>query len=120
MSPDPVALLKRYHAALNSYDAAVIAPMFAPDAVYVSPGINGRVTGRDAIMAAFNAYFAEFPDQRATTLTAERLSPNRVRAGWRLEATARSTGQRVTRQGVETMTFDDAGRIAEVVVEDQC
>lgn len=120
MSIDPVALVRRFHAALNSYDADVVTPMFAAGAVYVSPGVSGRVAGRDAIMAAFNSYFAEFPDQRSETLSIELLSPHQVRTAWRLEATARSTGQRITRQGAEVLTFDEQGRIVDVVVEDQC
>ena len=119
MSIDPVALVRRLHAAFNAYDRAEITPMFAPDAVYISRGINGRVTGRDAIISAFDAYFAEFPDQVGETLLVEQLSPNKVRAAWRLEATAKSSGQRVTRQGLETVTFDDEGRVTEVLVEDQ-
>lgn len=37
MSIDAVALVRRYHEALNRYDPAVVKPMFAADAVYVSP-----------------------------------------------------------------------------------
>ena len=60
-----MALLRRYHTALNAYDARTVAPMFAVDAVYVSPGVDGRIAGRDAIIAAFTRYFAEHPDQHA-------------------------------------------------------
>lgn len=120
MSIDPVALVRRLHSAFNAYDRAVITPMFAPDAVYISRGINGRVSGRDAILAAFDTYFAEFPDQVGETLSVEQLSPHKVRAAWRLQATARSSGQRVTREGLETVTYDDEGRIVEVLVEDTC
>ena len=119
MSIDPVALVERYHAALNAYHAAEVAAMFAPQAVYVSPGIKGRIEGRDAIIAAFSAYFAEHPDQRADDEQITRVGPHEARAVWRLQATARSTGQRVTRQGIETVRFDPDGLILGVEVEDR-
>ena len=118
MSFDPLVPLRRYHAALNAYDEAVVTPMFAPDAVYESPGVGGRIEGRDAIIRAFTAYFTEHPDQHAEDETVEVLSPRRVRFTWRLEATSRSTGKRVTRRGVETVTFDDEGLISHVEVRD--
>ncbi len=119
MTIGPVALLKRYHAALNAYDADTVTPMFAPGAVYVSPGVNGRIEGRDAIIAAFSAYFAEHPDQRAEDELIEQLSPFEVRAHWRLAATSASSGRHVERRGIETVTFDASGLIARVEVEDR-
>ena len=65
MPIDPVALVRRYHAALNGYDEKTVSQMFAPDAIYVSPGVNGRIEGREAIIAAFGTYFAEHADQHA-------------------------------------------------------
>ena len=118
MTIDPVALLKRYHAALNAYDAAVVKEMFAPDAIYVSPGVNGRIAGRDAIIAAFTAYFGEHPDQHAIDDEVTRVGADAVRSLWRLEATARSTGQRVSRRGTETVTFGADGLIRHVEVTD--
>ena len=115
---DPVALVRRYHDALNRYDPAVVTPMFAPDAVYVSPGVAGRIAGRDNIIAAFNAYFAEHPDQRAEDDEIVRTGPLSARARWRLEATAKSSGLAVRRAGTETVTFDAAGLILRVEVED--
>lgn len=119
MSIDPVALLKRYHAALNAYDAEEVAPMFAQGAIYVSPGVKGRIEGRDRIIAAFTAYFAEHPDQHAEDEEVSLVSPCEARAAWRLSATSASGGRPVTRRGVETIRFDHAGLIAMVEVEDQ-
>lgn len=119
MSIDPVALLQRYHAALNAYHAEEAAAMFAPQAVYVSPGVKGRIEGRDAIIAAFSAYFAEHPDQVAEDEQIRRVGPHEARAVWRLQATAQSSGQRVTRRGVETVRFDLDGLILGVEVEDR-
>lgn len=118
MSLDLIALTARYHAALNAYDEAVVKAMFAPDAVYISKGVNGRIEGRDAILAAFTAYFHEHPDQYAEDEGVEVLSPATVRFAWKLAATSRTTGKRVTRRGVETVTFDDAGLIRHVEVID--
>jgi len=118
MSLDPVALLRRYHDALNGYDAATVKAMFAEDAVYVSPGVKGRIAGRDAIIAAFTAYFAEHPDQAAIDEAVTLVAPDVVRSAWKLEATARSTGRRVTRRGTETISFDRQGLIRHVEVSD--
>lgn len=118
MTIDPVALLRRYHAALNDYDEPTVKAMFAADAIYVSPGVNGRIAGRDAIIAAFTGYFAEHPDQFAIDETVTRIAPDTVRSVWRLAATARSTGRRVARRGTETVTFDPSGLIAHVEVTD--
>ena len=98
MSIDPVALLRHYHAALQPYDAAMAAACFAPGAVYVSPGVNGKIEGRDAIIASFNAYFAQ-PVTGVLVMLA-------------------ATGQRIVRHGVETVQFDAAGLIIAVEVED--
>jgi uncharacterized protein (TIGR02246 family) len=119
MSLDAVALVRRYHAALDAYDAAVVGPMFAADAVYLSPGVNGRIEGREAIIAAFSAYFAEHPDQRAADDSIEQTGPREALAVWRLRATAASTGAPVTRQGIETVGFDAGGLIVRVEVEDR-
>lgn len=118
MSLDPVALLKRYHDALNAYDEPTVKPMFAADAVYVSPGVNGRIAGRDAIIAAFTSYFAEHPDQIAVDEAVTQVAPDAVRSVWKLEATSRSTGQRVARRGTETVTFGADGLIRHVEVTD--
>lgn len=119
MSLDPVALVMRYHDALNSYDEKTVAAMFSAAAVYVSPGVNGRLEGREAIIAAFSGYFAEHPDQRAVDDMIERIAPDSARSQWRLEATKRSSGEGIIRQGNETITFDTSGLILHVEVEDR-
>jgi uncharacterized protein (TIGR02246 family) len=119
MTLDPAGLLRRYHAALQPYAADVVAEMFADGAVYVSPGVNGRLEGRAAIMRAFNAYFAEHPDQQAVDEEVEVLGGRIVRSRWRLTATSAATGRAVERRGIETVTFDEEGRILKVEVEDR-
>jgi ketosteroid isomerase-like protein len=119
MSIDPVALVRRYHAALEAFDAAVVGPMFSDIAVYVSPGVGGRIGGRDAIMAAFAAYFAEHPEQRADDEEITQTGPREARALWRLRATPRAGGRPIDRRGIETVSFDAAGLILRVEVEDR-
>ena len=51
MANDPVSVVERYHAALNAFDPAVIAPLMAPEAEYHSPSV-GVIAGRDQIIAA--------------------------------------------------------------------
>ncbi|MBM3613749.1 MAG: DUF4440 domain-containing protein, partial [Alphaproteobacteria bacterium] len=46
MHDDPSDRLRRYHAALQPYRRALLEGMFAPDAVYVSAGVAGRIEGR--------------------------------------------------------------------------
>ena len=118
MGLDPVALVASYHKALNRYDAEEVRRFFAPDARYVSPGVNGAISGRDAIIAAFSAYFAEHPDQHAVDESIVVLSPRAARSVWRLAATSASTGEPYERRGTETVTFDEEGLIVSVVVED--
>jgi uncharacterized protein (TIGR02246 family) len=115
---DPASLLRRYHAALNLYDAEVVKAFFAPDAVYVSPGIGGSISGRDNIIAAFTAYFAEHPDQHAVDDWIETIGESVAQAGWQLEATSKSSGQVYARRGTETIRFDGNGLIVHVSVED--
>jgi uncharacterized protein (TIGR02246 family) len=115
---DPVALVQRYHAALNSYQAEEIAPMFTPDASYHSPGV-GVLHSRDVIIAAFSSYFAEHPDQQSLDDSLLQVGTHAARSEWRLTATSKSTGKPYRRSGAETVTFDATGLIVRVVVEDR-
>jgi ketosteroid isomerase-like protein len=117
MIKDPVKLIERYHAALNAFDFTAIEVMFAEDAEYHSPGIGG-LYGRHDIMAAMRAYFAEFTDQVASDDHVELIAPHTVRTQWRLQATTKSSGRLVKRQGTETITFNDKGLITLVEVQD--
>jgi hypothetical protein len=115
---DPARRVKRYHAALNHFDAAVITPMFAKEATYTSPSV-GVLRGRDAIIAAMHAYFSEFPDQVAEDETVELVAPNTVRCEWRLNATSSSTGRPSVRRGIETLVLSEDGLILSITVEDR-
>lgn len=117
MAKDPVQLAKTYHDALNAYDFDAVELMFAEDAEYHSSGIGG-LYGRAEIMKAMRAYFAEFSDQVSVDDSLEDLGDNRVRSHWRLDATAKSSGRKVARQGSETLHFTARGLIDLVEVED--
>jgi ketosteroid isomerase-like protein len=113
-----VARLISYHAALNDFDLEAVEGMFAVDAEYVSPGLNGAIQGRDAIMKAMREYFAEYSDQRAEDDEVVALAANVVQSHWRLRATASKTGKVLERRGQEVVTFNAAGLIARVEVFD--
>lgn len=119
MPPDPVKAVARYHAALDDRDFAAVEAMFAPDAEYVSPGVGGKLSGRDAILAAFRRYFAEYADQRSTDDEIEMLAADRVVARWRLDATSNVSGATSNRRGEEEVTFGADGRIRSIEVRDR-
>lgn len=117
MPKDPVSIVERYHAALNAFDPAVIAPLMAPEAEYHSPSV-GVIAGRDQIIAAMRGYFAEYGDQVATDDKVERVKPDVVRCVWHLKATAKSTGEPYERRGIEHITLTPDGLILRVEVQD--
>jgi hypothetical protein len=119
MPLDPVALVKRYHDALNHYDPAIMMLMFAESATYQSPGVGGLIIGRAGIIAAFNAYFAKYPDQVAEDESIVATGTHTARSDWRLKARSKSTGALCERKGRETIVFNDEGRILRVEVEDR-
>ncbi len=115
---NPAALLAEYTAALNRYDLGAVENMFAENAVYVSPGLNGEVTGRTAIMQAFRAYFADHTDQVNVDWNVKVIGNKKIQSDWSLTATKVHTGEAVSRQGSQVMTFDGEDRIARVQVLD--
>ncbi|MBZ0260146.1 MAG: nuclear transport factor 2 family protein [Hyphomicrobiales bacterium] len=117
MSKDLLKLAERYYAALKEFDYAALEKIFAEDAEYHSSGIGG-LYGRPAIIEAMKAYFHEFSDQVSTNDSIEVISPSSVRTHWRLHATTKSSGRKVTRQGVETIHFNPKGLITTVEVKD--
>lgn len=117
MSPDPLVLTVRYHAAINALDFTAIKDAFAEDARYTSNGI-GALVGRAAILSAFRDYFDIYPDQIARDSLIETLSPASARTRWHLEATNARTGKRIERSGIELLQFDARGRIVAIEVFD--
>ena len=117
MTHDPAKTLARFHEVTNAQDFAAIEAMFAPDVVYISQGVGGRIEGREAVMAAFRTYFEEYPDQEAEDKKLEALSPDRARSEWSLTGTSTKTGVWRERHGAETITIDGNGLIIRVDVE---
>jgi len=117
MALDPVEEIKRFHGAINALDFDAIESYFAEDATYVSNGV-GSLSGRADIMVAFRKYFDDYPDQTATDTLVEKLSPTAGRAVWSVRATHSKTGKPLVREGEETITFNEDGRIARVEVID--
>lgn len=117
MAKDFIKLATRYHEALNKFDFAAVESMFSEDAEYHSSGIGG-LYGRNNIMHAMKAYFNEFNDQASTDDKLELIGDHTVRSHWRLVATTRSSGRKVSRQGVENLHFNGKGLIIMVEVED--
>jgi ketosteroid isomerase-like protein len=116
---DPVSTLITYHDAINALDFAFIEAMFTDNAIYDSGGLGGVVTGRAPIMEGFRHYFDLYPDQVSEDGLVEQLGENQVRSVWRLTATHRITGEKLIRAGEEIVTFDEAGRIVRVEVNDR-
>ena len=114
----PVETTRLYHAAINALDFEAIAALFAIDAVYASSGI-GEIAGRHAILEAFKAYFAVYPNQVAEDDLIEELSPRSAKSVWRLVATHNGTGEVSRRSGEEVILFDEAGKILRVTVQDR-
>jgi ketosteroid isomerase-like protein len=117
MAFDPVAEIKAFHGAINALDFETIENYFAEEATYVSNGV-GSLSGREEIMAAFRRYFDDYPDQTALDTLVEKLSPNSGRAVWSVRATHSRTGKPLIREGEETITFDEEGRVTHVEVKD--
>jgi hypothetical protein len=119
MSKDLLKQAERYYTALNSFDYAALEKLFTEDAEYHSSGIGGGgLYGRPAIIEAMKAYFHEFSDQVSTNDSIELLGENTVRTHWRLQATTKSSGRKVKRQGIETIHFNPKGLITIVEVQD--
>ncbi len=112
------ALLAEYTSALNRYDLDAVETMFAENAVYVSPGLNGEITGRNAIMQAFRAYFADHTAQVNVDWNVKIIGNKKIQSDWSLAATNAHTRQTVSRQGSQVMTFDGEDRIVRVQVLD--
>ncbi len=117
MPLDPVALVERFHAAINALDFETIEAFFTEEARYTSGKVGG-LEGREAIMNGFRRYFSEYPDQVAEDSLIEAVSPVSACAVWRLSATSSTTGKPLQRQGEETITFNEHGRIVQVDVTD--
>ena len=114
---DPVDILRRWHEAINALDFDAIEAFFADDTTYGSRKV-GALRGRAQIMKAFRDYFAEYPDQVAMDDSFEKVGPNAAKSTWHLTATSATTGEKLIRQGEETIYLNAEGKIERVDVTD--
>jgi ketosteroid isomerase-like protein len=114
---DPIAALKKYHAAIEARDFKSIAAMLIEDAVYQSKGL-GSVKGRAAIVATMESYFKDHPDHQAWDTAVSAKSNYIARSEWQLRATNSKTKTTISRHGTELVFFDTDGKIVTVEVED--
>ena len=117
MTFDPAERVRLYFAAIEAIDFEAIEAFYADNATYVSNGV-GSLSGRQEIMAAIHRYFRDYPDQTSDTKSIERLTPLSARAVWSVRATHADTGKPLIREGEETITFDEDGRVTSVEVTD--
>jgi steroid delta-isomerase-like uncharacterized protein len=112
-------LLRRYHAAHSAHDLGALMPLYAEDAVVVSPMFN-TLRGRDAIRQSFEAFFRLAPDYRVSPEEPPFIhEDDRVAELSTASATYSDvifglppTGHRIEYQIVRLMTFRD-GQIVE-------
>jgi SnoaL-like domain len=114
---DPVATMVAYHAALEARDMVFLASVFASDAEYHSKGL-GPVSGKSAILASIESYFAKYPDHKAWDTTVKQDSALVASCEWQLRATDPKTSVAFSRHGNERVTFNAGGLIVSVDVED--
>ncbi len=117
MKFDPASALVAYHKVLDGHDIAAVRNWFAEDVQYTSGGL-GTVQGRDKVLAAIEKYFSVSPDHQAWDDKVRAVSERVAVCEWRLRATNKVTGAVVERHGLETITFDEQGKITNVVVID--
>lgn len=117
MKFDPAAALVAYHKVLDGHDIAAVRKWFTEDVKYTSGGI-GTVQGREKVVAAIEKYFAVSPDHQAWDDRVWATSEREAVCEWHLKAINKLTGVVVERHGLETITFDDHGKIKSVVVVD--
>lgn len=58
---DPLELVRRFHAAINAQDLTSLAAMLSKDHRFIDSA-GGVVSGETAVLDAWQAFFAMFPD----------------------------------------------------------
>lgn len=105
---DVTAALARWHAAVESGDAAQLTDLVAEDAVFRSPAVHTPAQGRDAVVA----YLAAALRVLGPCLTYHREWPGADSAV--LELTTEVAGMSV--HGADFITWDEAGLITDFTV----
>ncbi len=109
---DLPARLEAYTAALNRFDMKAVEEMFAENAVYASPGLAQVMVGRDAIMSAFRAYFAQHNDQVNENFDVRLTGAHTIEARWMLKLS------HSRRSGKQRIIYDVVGLMVRIEVID--
>lgn len=104
-----LALLERLFAAFNRHDVDGVMACFTPDVVFdtaAGPEAHGRrLTGQDAVRAAFVGVWTDMPDV-AWTVARHTLTDDRATSEWLFTGT-RADGARIGVEGVDLFVFRD-------------
>lgn len=102
------AVLERLFAAFNRHDADGVMACFTPGVVFdtaAGPEAHGRrLTGQEAVRAAFVAVWTDMPDV-AWTVARHTLAGERATSEWLFTGT-RADGSRVAVEGVDLFVFE--------------
>lgn len=104
---DKRALLERLFSAFNRHDAGGVMACMTPDIVFdaaAGPQANGlRITGTEAVSAAFTAVWTGMPDV-AWTVSRHTIAGDTAVSEWLFTGT-RADGTTVEVQGLDLFTF---------------
>lgn len=104
-----MALLEHLFAAFNRHDAEGVMACFTPGVVFdtaAGPQPHGRrITGQEAVRAAFVGVWTDMPDV-AWAVTRHTVAGDRAISEWLFKGT-RADGGRIEAEGVDLFTFED-------------
>ena len=109
-------LARMYVERSNRHDLDNVFPMFDPGATYRSSQF-GLFEGLEQIREMMSGFFSTFPDVHWTVEEYGAKSDDTAFFEFTMRASHADTGQSVERQGLETITFTDDGRISHIEVE---
>lgn len=103
-----MALLERLFAAFNRHHAEGVMACFTPDVVFdtaAGPEAHGRrLTGQEAVRAAFVGVWTDMPDV-AWAVSRHTVAGDRATSEWLFTGT-RADGGRIEAEGVDLFTFE--------------
>lgn len=111
----PIELARKYVTLSNDHDLAHIKCLFTSDATYHS-AYFGTYQGSDAIHTMIASFFARFPDVHWEVPEYRNTEQNGVEFRFTMTGTDVSTGEPVTRHGLERIYFTSDGLIRHIAV----
>jgi len=106
---------RKYVTLSNDHDLARIKCLFADDATYHSDYF-GTYRGSDAIHTMMTGFFARFPDAYWEVPEYRDTGQNGIEFTFVMTGTDVSTGEPVTRHGLERIDFTPTGLIQHIAV----